>query len=639
MEEKRIDQRMERVAQALEELGKPSETIGLNEIKKAAEILRKYKDGKKSIENRIISNEQWWKLRHWQEIKKDSNAPATNEKDPEPVSGWLFNSIIGKHADCMDSYPEPNILPRSEEDRREAGMLSSIVPVVLEQNDFEETYSDVMWYKITKGTGVYGVFWDKNKLNGLGDISIRKLDLLNLYWEPGITDIQKSRNLFVTEIVDNEVLEQEYPELKGKLGGSALDMPKYIHDDNVDTSDKSMVVDWYYHTLDGSRRKLQYCKFVNSTVLYASENDPEMENGWYDHGKYPIVFDCLFPEEGTCIGFGYIDVCKNAQMYIDVMDQAILQNAQMGATPRYFVRNDGAVNKEEFADWTKRMVHVNGNLGEDSIRQIQVNPMDSLYVNIKQNKIDELKEVSGNRDVNNGGTTSGVTAASAIAAMQEASGKTSRDSTKSSYRAFSKVVTLCIELIRQFYDLPRQFRIVGETGQEEYVSYSNEGLQAQQQESEFGQDMGYRLPVFDIKVSAQKQTPYSKLSQNELALQLYNSGFFNPQMADQALAAVQMMDFDDKNRVTQMIQQNGTMYQQILMMQQQMLQMAEVIDRTQGTNMAEQLAGGITGEPVQPFVEDTGADTVSTQHDGSLKEENKVVEDARAQSQAASQPR
>ena len=168
MEEKRIDQGMERVAQALEELGKPSETIGLNEIKKAAEILRKYKDGKKSIENRIISNEQWWKLRHWQEIKKDSNAPATNEKDPEPVSGWLFNSIIGKHADCMDSYPEPNILPRSEEDRREAGMLSSIVPVVLEQNDFEETYSDVMWYKITKGTGVYGVFWDKNKLNGLG---------------------------------------------------------------------------------------------------------------------------------------------------------------------------------------------------------------------------------------------------------------------------------------------------------------------------------------------------------------------------------------------------------------------------------------------------------------------------------------
>ena len=110
-------------------------------------------------------------------------------------------------------------------------------------------------------------------------------------------------------------------------------------------------------------------------------------------------------------------------------------------------------------------------------------------------------------------------------------------------------------------------------------------------------------------------------------------------MADQALAAVQMMDFDDKNRVTQMIQQNGTMYQQILMMQQQMLQMAEIIDRTQGTNMAEQLAGGITGEPVQPFVEDTGADTVSTQHDGSLKEENKVVEDARAQSQAASQPR
>ena len=63
-----------------------------------------------------------------------------------------------------------------------------------------------------------------------------------------------------------------------------------------------------------------------------------------------------------------------------------------------------------------------------------------------------------------------MTAASAIAAMQEAGSKLSRDGNKAAYRAFREVVELVVELIRQFYDLPRQFRILGENGREDFVS-------------------------------------------------------------------------------------------------------------------------------------------------------------------------
>ena len=107
--------------------------------------------------------------------------------------------------------------------------------------------------------------------------------------------------------------------------------------------------------------------------------------------------------------------------------------------------------------------------------------------------------------------------------------------------------------------------------------------------------MGYRMPLFDIEVTAQKQSPYSKMAQNDLALQFFGAGFFNPQLADQALACLDMMDFDRKQFVMQKIAQNGGMYQQMLMMQQQMLQMAQIIDQLKGTNMAEQIATGITG--------------------------------------------
>ena len=170
-----------------------------------------------------------------------------------------------------------------------------------------------------------------------------------------------------------------------------------------------------------------------------------------------------------------------------------------------------------------------------------------------------------------GGGTSGVTAASAIAAMQEAGSKLSRDHNKASYRAFRKVVLMVIELIRQFYDLPRCFRIIGENGTARFVEYSNENLKPQMQGIEMGVDMGYRLPLFDVEITAQKASPFSKMSQNELALQFFGAGFFNPQMSDQALACLEMMDFDRKQGIMQRIAQNGMMYKAAMMMMQQQM--------------------------------------------------------------------
>lgn len=565
-----------------------AQVIGKEQVQKARQTLQKYKEGKANLEQKVIESEQWYKLRNWECMRKQSN--AVNQV--EPVSGWLFNSIANKHADAMDNFPSPNILPREEGDKGEAEMLTSILPVILEQNDFENTYDVEADDKLKHGTGIYGVFWDGSKLNGLGDISVESEDILSLFWEPGVTDIQKSRHFFHVDLVDNEVLIGKYPQLQGKLGSSTLDISRFIYDDNVDTTTKSAVVDWYYKKDQGGKTVLHYVKFVNDDVLFATENEPEQyPNGWYDHGLYPYVFDPLFRMKGTPCGFGYVDVAKSAQEYIDRGNQAIMQNMLANARPRHFIRSDGSVNEQEYADMTKDFVHVDGQLGQDSILPIQGKPLNNIYVEVINNKIDELKETTGNRDISTGGTTSGVTAASAIAAMQEAGSKLSRDNNKASYRAFRKVCLMIIELIRQFYDLPRCFRIMGENGAARFVEYSNAGIQPQMQGMEMGVDMGMRVPLFDIEITAQKQSPYSKMSQNELALQFYSAGFFNPQMADQALTCLDMMDFDRKEFIMQKIAQNGGMYQQMLMMQQQMLKMAQMIDPA----MADQIALGITG--------------------------------------------
>lgn len=583
--------------------------IDKQKVQEATQILKKYKEGKANLEQRIIDNEQWYKLRHWECMR------TSKKDDIQPTSAWLFNCIANKHADAMDNFPSPNILPREEGDKAQAQMLSSIVPVILDQNDFEKTYSDVWHYKLKSGTGVYGIFWDKDKLNGLGDIAVRKVDLINLFWESGITDIQKSRHLFHVELADNDVLTGAYPNLNGKLSTSTIDLGKYVYDDSVDTSNKSAVVDWYYKKNQGGKTVLHYVKYVNDEVLFATENEPEFaERGLYDHAKYPFIFDVLFALEGTPAGFGYIDVGKDTQTYIDRLKQAILKNALTNTKPRYFIREDGGVNEKEYADLTNDFVHVSGSLGQDAILPISATGLNSIYVQILNNEIEELKETTGNRDVSTGGT-GGVTAASAIAAMQEAGSKLARDANKQSYRAFKELALMVIELIRQFYDLPRCFRITGQSGVEQFITYSNEGIVPQEQGIEFDTEMGTRIPLFDIEVSAQKQSPYSKMAQNELALSFFGAGFFNPQAADQALACLDMMDFDRKEFVMQKIQQNGGMFQQMLMMQQQMLGMAQHLDALQGTNMAQMMAQQMGmqlpmaqgGKPMAENVEDTEA--------------------------------
>ena len=630
----------------------PRPKIGAEELRKANMILKRYKEGKTRLEQRIIDNEQFWKLRHWEQMEKQGE--GGNSGDPQPASGWLVNCILSKHADAMDCYPSPTVLPREPDDRQEAARLSRILPVILKKNQFKRTYSSAWWYKLKSGCAVYGVFWDGTKLGGLGDISVKRMDLLNLFWEPGVTDIQDSAHFFSTELRDNEKLLEEYPQLEGKLGRGSMTLSRYLYDDTVDTSDKSLVVDWYYHTTVEGRKVLQYCKYVGETVLYATENDtvrptrtqmtgvdeegrpilqqvpcgPSMaQRGWYDHGKYPFVFDVLFPEEGTPCGYSYVDLCKSPQKQIDLMNQAILKNTLANATPRFFIRSDGAVNENEYADWTRPFVHTNGNLGADSIAPIRAGSLDSVYVAILNNKIAEMKETAGNRDVANGGTASGVTAGTAIAALQESSGKLSRNMIDDGYEAFADVVTLCIELIRQFYQLPRQFRLLGAMGTEEFISYDCSGLQPKAMDD--GVSVSYRVPEFDLEIGAEQESPYRTAEHNQLALQLFQLGFFREDLADQALRCLELMEFKNKDQLVRLIAGGRTQAAEIAALRQQALQLAQVVDEAKGTRLAPALAAEYAGSSPASAVAGTAPQPKNVS----------AMERSRKQSREAVQPR
>lgn len=550
-------------------------------IREAEATLKKYREGKTALENRVKENQKWFRERHWEVVGRSKNAG-----DPEPTSAWLFNSIANKHADFMDNYPSPVVLPREQNDKQGAQTLTSILPVVMEQNEYEQAYDEGCWDVLINGMDVQGVFWDNGKLNGLGDIAIKPVDVLNLFWEPGITDIQKSENVFHVELRSAQALKREYPQLENVSGldGANGIYARYANDENIDDSDKALVVDWYYKRKnDAGREILHYCKFCAGEMLYASENMPEFQHsGYYDHGKYPFVVSGLFPIKDQLGGFGYVDIMKSPQIYIDKLEQSLLKNTVIGARPRWWVRGDGMVNEQEYADMSKDFVHFTGSGNpQDSIFPITPPEMNTYAITLRANKIDELKETSGNRDFSQGGSASGVTAASAIAALQEAGSKLARDMIKERYRAYRKVCEMCIELIRQFYTTPRTFRITGKQGSTEFVKFSGAAIGVQDMSDGFMS--ATRLPVFDVQVVAQKSSPFSTVVQNERAKELYAAGFFRPDMADQALLALEMMTFEGIDEIKQRISQNSALMKLQQTVLPMLLQMAAELDQFKGT--------------------------------------------------------
>ena len=556
------------------------ENFGKRELQEALGIFERYRSGKQALEARMIEEQLWWRRRHY-EMFKGVQGKKT------PAGAQLFNAIENKIADIYDNIPDCSFLARSRDDEEAAQTLTDVMPAILEEANIEKAYMAVTREKVTVGTGVYTVVWDKEKRGGIGDICIRSVSPLNLYWEPGIEDIQESPNLFYVSYIPTEQVIAEYPELKGKLGGAIPVTAKYLTDDEVDDTQRTAIIDFYYKRKIGGRTMLHYAKICGDEVLFASENMPEYaETGWYKHGKYPFVFDVMFPLPDSPCGFGYVTVGKDSQYQIDKLNNAITRNAVIAATRRKYIKKGAGVNKDELMDIEKDVVEIstNGALS-DAIMTVDEPALSGNYIAVLQNLEERLKEVTANRDFANGGTSGGVTSGTAISALVEAGNKQSRAIIRASYDAYKEVVTLAFELEKQFDIADRSFRIKGAGGEIKYTTFSAAQMGAVPQ-TVGGVDIGTKEPVFDILIRPHKKSPFARVTQNTMMQEFYGMGFFNPENATPALACLEGMEFDGKDELYDRIAENGTLFEENMQLKQSLVALAAQINPQTAEEMA-----------------------------------------------------
>lgn len=597
-----------------------------DKVSEVLQILHEYKDGKTTVDMKATENQEWWRLRHWNVIQGKTEA---GKAKVEVGSAWAVNSILNKHADFMDSFPKANVLAREADDEEEAQILSKILPAIEEHTDAEQVYNTAGYDFLIDGTAITSVLWDPMAHDGMGDIKKTNVDIHNVFWQPGIEDIQQSKYFFDVSVADVNDVKLQYPDIADRIGGGKQGfITEYIHDDNINHQNDIEIINCYYKKLEMRpvlinidpqtvaqhlvpREILHMAIIIGDQCVFCSEDNPEYQDGFYKHGKYPYVFRKCFPVKDSPCGFGYLDIMKYPQRDIDKLDQAIMKNTMMKAKPRWWVKKNADINKEAFADWNEEIVEVgSGDLGS-AVQQMDVDTLPAIVETHLEAKIDELKEISGNRDFSQGSTASGVTAASAIAALQEAGSKLSRDINKAMYRGSREEYYLEIELIRQFYTEPRTFRIDDGSGRYEYMDYSNVNIAPQDITTPEG--TRHKKSIFDLEVSAEKQSPFSRASQNETAKELYQMGLFAPDNATSALVCLDMMEFEGKEKIKQQIQQNDTFMQQFQQMQQLIIQLSPeaavqmgLVDPNQ-VMMAQNANNGATGVSEEGSAEDRAA--------------------------------
>ncbi len=485
-------------------------------------LFNEYYRRTKPFRAKCNENENFWRSDHW-------NSKPRNPGEPYPSVPALFSAIENLHAEIMDSYPEAKLLPCTNEDTELAEMLEAIVKTTLDRGNFTKKYRKEMLRLLKHGACCFSVVWNSSLYNGYGDIDVVPADMRYLLWDPDYDNIQDGKNLFRFSFYDEGWFKDHYPEKYPKIESTAWRVRST--DDSLDEARKNniMLVERWYKKYDPENDgyTLQLMKYAGGVLLEWSENDPvTAQNGIYSDGLYPFVVIPLYELEDMPVGMGLIDIFRPEQEYIDTLDRIILKNAMMSGKLRLLKDTRCNIPKEKLADWDEDVLE-GSDISERSIRWFQPATIPPMVQEHLAFKINMLKKDSGQNEFTRGETSSTVTAASAIMALQNAANKRTRNIVGRVYDNYTDIVRMILARVAQFYDETRAVRICGKNGS--YTEYYDPS-----------KCLDGAFYDFDVKVKAQKKNPYDTVYNNDIAKELRELGIIEPD------EMIELMSFDGK---------------------------------------------------------------------------------------------
>ena len=529
------------------------------------------------------------------------------DRKPRMATPMITSCIENIKADLMDEMPEAVILPDAAGDAPmvTAKVLTKVVEQELDACDWEGEYVKGVQDFLQDGWCVFEPGHDPMENNGLGGAFIHYVMNKNFMCDPQTPDLQDGRACFVLDIKPLDWFKQHYPDIFPYMTGDE----SFVETDRIESTTeperaKSLrLIEMWVKEFDPKRKSaaVHFVRVAGHQVI--EDSKLTYPNGYYEHGLFPFRICRLYPQKGSALGLGICDLFKDTQRYADKLNAILLENALRARTPRLFIQ-EGLVDIEDVRDFSREAIEVQGNL-DAAVKWMDTQPLPSYLLNFVQMMQQSIKNEAGSNDQSRGQTAGGVTAASAITALQDMSTKRSRMEARELQRGFKECVRMMIEIMREKDIVPREV-VITVNGEPQILPFDSRSLYR-------GNGEGRRVPIEAlISIKTSRQTRFSRMAHNELVLQFVN---MFQQTAD-PLIMMEALEMDDKEQILDQIRkaQHGGMLalqQQNAQMQAQLQQMSEELSQYQSamkqiqTGLSE--TGGNTPAPAEPNPVDAAA--------------------------------
>lgn len=494
-------------------------------ISKAYKLFDEFRAAYESEWERLNDNEVLYLGRHWDDMGGDAN-------DPRPMTPVINSTIENIQADLIDNYPQAIIQPETPEDREVSEIINALIRQNHDAMGYIKEYRDVCHDVLTGGYGVQEVGYDTKANNGLGGAFIRYVDNHTILFDPQTCRMQEGRAVFKISPRTIVWLEQRYPDKVGQFKQDEFSMDEDTELKYDATKSVLMLEYWFKEYDEASERwRVHMCLLAGKQLLEDSRT--EKPEGYFSLGEYPFVITPLFRRKNTCLGYGIPDLFGQMQKYSDKLDSIAMKNAAMSSHNKLLVTTMSGFDVDDLRDWSKE-VHYGENL--NGITWFANPPLPQYTVQAPGMIRQTIKEESGANDFSRGNTASGVTAASAIAALQEMSSKRSRMIAMQLHEAFKAAVRYEIEFEREYNVLPRDVQLTID-GQQVTATFESSLMERTSQ-------LGNEIPIeFVISIKVQRENRWAVATQNELILQMVQLGII------QQTQAVELMEFEGKEEM------------------------------------------------------------------------------------------
>jgi len=492
-------------------------------------LFEEYRNSYAAEWERLDKCERLYRGDHW------SDVPVGDQNEPRPATPVIQSTVESVRADLMDGLPEAVVTADAPENEGVAEALTCLLAENHRRGRFEREYASLLHDLLVGGYMVMETGYDESENNGLGAAFIRHADAHNVLFDPLCPDIQDGRAVFKLAPYPAEWFRSRYPKQFGDMAADpVLAVPKRDAYLGRGSAEEMLLLECWEREYDPEARvfRVHMTKLAGGVVLEDSRaHKPE---GYFAHGRYPFVVTPLFTRKDTALGYGFPDLFETQQRYSDKLDQIVLKNALMASHNKLLVTGASGFDPDDLRDWS-REVHRGDSLG--GVTWFPTPPLPAYVASFAKAIREGIKEESGATDFSRGETYGGVTAASAIAALQEASGKRTRMVARVAHGAFEEAVRQEIEVEREFCAFPRAVKL--QDGRLSYFTgeqmYALSGL-------------NNRLPIeFAVTVKAQRENRFTLAAHNETVIGLVRLGMVTPDVG------LELMMFEGKRQALDMM--------------------------------------------------------------------------------------